>query len=150
MPKDISLQTEENEGNVVNISSLHSVEAPSCIEIGSLSVAAKSSALPTRPSMPDKLIGMQFIQSMPRYATNFSKPTEWVSDGPVHKLCVSKKRKPQLLKFWVTGRVSAQYLGAMRTYQNTYAVDLEVTDDVMAVIHAFFEAGSQKTKTYSY
>lgn len=87
---------------------------------------------------------------MPRYATNFAKPTEWVSDGPVHKLCVSKKPKPQLLKFGVTGRVSAQYLGAMRTYQNTYAVDLKVTNDVMAAIHAFFEAYPQKAKTYSY
>ena len=116
MPIDVSLQTEENESNVVNISSPHSVEALSCIEIGSLSVVAESSVLPTKPSVLDKLIGMQFIQSMPRYATNFAKPMEWVSNGPVHKLCVSKKPKPQLLKFWVTGRVSAQYLGAMRTY----------------------------------
>lgn len=61
MPIDVSLQTEENEGNVVNISSPHSVETPSCIEISSLSVVAESSVFLTKPSVPDKLIGMQFI-----------------------------------------------------------------------------------------
>ena len=80
MPIEICLQTKENEGTIVNISSSHSVKAFFCIEIGSLSVVAESSVLPAKLSVPNKLIGMQFIQSMSRYATNFAKLTELVNN----------------------------------------------------------------------
>ncbi|MCJ1428690.1 hypothetical protein MMC29_006601 [Sticta canariensis] len=94
--------------------------------------------------------GISFIQSMPRYITNIDKPLVWVNDGAIHKLCASKKPKPQVLEFWVTGHVNAQYLRALRNYQSTYAIDLQVTDDVLAKIHGFWASGPQKEKAYTY
>ena len=126
------------------------IVAQPCVKADASFVAAMKLAAPAQLSVTNKLIGVHFIQSMPRYITNLAKPTEWVSNGSVHKLCILKKPKPQLLKFWVTGHVSAQYLGAMKNYQSTYAIDLQVTDDIMRGVHAFFETGPQKAKTYSY
>lgn len=46
--------------------------------------------------------------------------------------------------------MSAQYLGAMQTYQEAYAVDLQVIDDVLAKIHEFMLSGLQGDKAYTY
>ena len=98
----------------------------------------------------NNLVGEEFICSMPRYIVNITKPLEWVAEGSTHKLCISKTPKPQLLLFWITGFVSAQYLGALCTYQNTYALDVHVTNDVLAKIRKFFTIKPYKDRAPAY
>lgn len=96
------------------------------------------------------LVGTNTFESFDRYITRINKLLEWVTKGLIQQLCISMKPKPKLLKFWVKGYVSRQYLWATRPYPKNYAVDLQVTNDVLAKIHEFMMSGPHKEKTHTY
>lgn len=75
---------------------------------------------------------MHFFQSLPQYSTEFNRSVQYVIDGTVQKLSIEQMLKPKLLEFWVIGYVSMQYLNALRNYRETYAIDLQVTNDIIA------------------
>lgn len=90
--------------------------------------------------------GKALIQSFPNFVINVKTPVQWVSNRSMSKLCNSTKPEPTVLNFWIIGCISKLFLNALRQYEDSYAVELNVTNDELDQLHKWMEAGPYPEK----